>query len=642
MAAAGTLTTHDGASYDNIPPAAEVLMDVVQMGSRYSAEGVTSLEELGYSERFFGVAKFLPSTCNLPCVSAKQSCMLCFTRNVTSGRFKRSPRCMAITVSESAKTNLISAKALSHTSQYGKLKVCEERKSKDFKNDPRTQLLLEFRVNFFNAETSSDAAQAWFTVDDSLTTDDDVVIVTTAFATKHGISVSHSASATATSAIAEDKAVIGRTFFDTGAQMSCIAPHLVLPALCINRAKVNVQVMQGVHEAGTSNEAVQLCFDLFDNQMVPTRYREWFLIWDNPYGIILGDSFCEQFTSWKQLLASWTSAETKAKFQTSTTFTTWNHVREPKPAVDQSSSEAATNVKRARVDTSHLRSKHPVSGVELKHRNAGSRPIVSSRDHLNYVPFDGLRPAGLLKESAKRLDQYEQCRMQEKQVKTMLNALPKDLRCSFDMAEMQNRFAKDQRSMCAQIMHDIVALPQGLMMGTGAGGIVRRASLFEPMVHIRYPSSSEGNVTSEIAAQTAAERYLLHRAAAAEWTWFDDDESHYQELLRQEHTPLAAAIKPTPLTSSQKYTVNWLTKCLTEDGKKHVAVWTSEQDGVVRGLDQRDAAAAAKASAALAASKPLQPPNDLPTVHCFQQGNVIKFKDCVRVPEFNGKLGRLY
>jgi hypothetical protein len=395
-----------------------------------------------------------------------------------------------------------------------------------------------------------------------------------------------------------------------------------------------------VHEAGISNEAVQLCFDLFDNQMVPTRYTEWFLVWDNPYGIILGDSFCEQFTSWKQLLASWTSAETKAKFQTSTTFTTWNHFREPKPASDQNSSTAAIDVKRARTDTSHLSSRHPVSGVELKHRNAGSRPIVSSRDHLNYVPFDGLRPAGILKESAKRLDQYAQCRMKEKHLKTMLHALPKDLRCSFDMAEMQNRFAKDQQSMCAQIMRDIRTYD-----GHRCGGIVRPASLFEPMVTIRCPSSSEGCVKPEIADQTAAERYLLHRAEAAEWNWFDDDESHYQELLKLEHTPLAAAIKSTPLTSSQKYTVNWLiTKCLMiENGKNHVATWTSVQDGVVRDLDQRDAAAAAaKASAALAASKPLQPTTDLPAVHCFQQGNIIKFKDCVHLPEFNGKLDRLY
>jgi hypothetical protein len=640
-AAASTLTTHDGSSYDNVPPAAEVLIDVVQMGSRYSAEGVTSLEDLGYSERFFGVAKFLPSTCSFPTVSWKQPCVLGFTRNVTTGRFKRSPRCMTFRVDDAAEENLISAKALSQTSEYGKLKICDERKPAIIKTDPRTRLLLEFSVNFANADVNTPAKtiQAWFIVDESVTMDEAVVVLSKAFADKHDISAQHSTSEVATGTVFESEAVVGRTFFDSGAQMSCIAPHLVLPELCVNRAKVNVQVMQGVHEAGHSKEAVQLCFDLFDNQMVPTRYTEWFLVWDNPYGVILGDSFCEQFTSWRQLLASWTSEETKKKFAVTTTFTDWTHFREPTPKAHQA--DSANTCKRARPDMSHLRSKHPVTSVELRHRNAGSRPIVAARDHLNYIPFDGLRPAGILRESAKRLDQHVAAKVKEKQLRTMLHALPKDLRCSFDMAEMQNRFARDQRSMCTQIMHDIVGLPQGLMMGTGAGGIVRRASLFEPIVHIRCPSSSEGSVTSEIAAQTAAERYLLHRAAAAEWTWGDDDESHYQELLQQEHVPLAAAIKPTPLTSSQKYTVNWLIKCLTENGKNHVATWTSVQDGVVRDLDQRDAAAA-QASAALAASKTLLPTTDLPTVHCFQQGNIIKFKDCVRLTEFNGKLGRLY
>ena len=60
--------------------------------------------------------------------------------------------------------------------------------------------------------------------------------------------------------------------------------------------------------------------------------------------------------------------------------------------------------------------------------------------------------------------------MKEKRLKGMLHCLPMDDRVSFDMAEMQQHFANDQRSMCLQIMQDIVGLPTGLMIGTGRCG----------------------------------------------------------------------------------------------------------------------------------------------------------------------------
>jgi hypothetical protein len=208
------------------------------------------------------------------------------------------------------------------------------------------------------------------------------------------------------------------------------------------------------------------------------------------------------------------------------------------------------------------------------------------------------------------------------------------------MAEMQNRFAKDQRSMCLQIMHDIVGLPKGLMMGTGAGGIVRRSSLFEPMATI--PLAKDEVVTPEIAAQTDAERYLLRRAEAKEWQWFEDDDHHYEELCKLEHVPLGVRIKPSPLTDSQKYTVNWLIKAANYTGKNQLH-WTAEQDRVVREMDKRAtvAVAATEAAAATSANAP-SPPTPATEQTCYQQGNVIKFRDCVRLPDFNGKLGRLY
>jgi hypothetical protein len=219
--------------------------------------------------------------------------------------------------------------------------------------------------------------------------------------------------------------------------MSCIAPHLVKSELCVNKAAINVKVMQGTHDAGFSNQAVQLCFDLYDNEFVPTRYTEWFLVWENPYGVILGDSFCDHFTSWKQLLASWSSADAISKFAIPKTFTSWT------PFVDRSIAPAfvsdvnANATKRARTDISHMISHHPVTGATLRHRNAGSRPIVQTRDHLNYIPFDGLRPAGLLQESAKRAEKYAECKVKERRLMDMMQSLPKDDRVSFDVAEMQ-------------------------------------------------------------------------------------------------------------------------------------------------------------------------------------------------------------
>ncbi len=629
------LVSHDGNTYSMTPPERSCLIDIINMGNRFS-DVCISLEDIGFSERFFGVAKFnsIVSTSN---VAPKSDVVLFFNRDVDVGRYKRAPRCMCCRIVKTSDANIISAKAMSQSSKYGMLKICDTRHSSNLKSDPRTRVLLEFVVGHDKHKDSSKVCRDWFIIDDAANLCEHSVLVTPSFLSTHGLSNDLQHHDT-TEAIHDSHSVVGRVFFDTGAQMSCIAPHLVLPSLCVNKAAINVKVMQGIHEAGFSKQAVQLCFDLYDNQFEPTRYTEWFLVWDNPYGVILGDSFCDQFTTWKQLLASWSSNDTVSKFNVSKTFTTWT------PFVNESNASSITNPnadeptrKRHCADTSHMISKHPVTGTTLRHRHAGSRPIVQTLDHRNYIPYDGLRPAGLLHESAKRADRYMECKFKEKRLLTMLQTLPKNDRVSFDVAEMQNSFAKEQRSMCLQIMHDIVGLPAGLMMGTGAGGIVRRASLFDPIASV--PLACNEVVTPEIAKQTAAERYLLQRSEAKEWTWSDDDDATYLQLLELEHVPLGTVIKSSPLTESQKYFVNWLIRAIHQSHSNNKSVmWTAEQDKVSRDLELR-AAVIVNVAAVNTTSLPAAAPH---SEALFEPGTVVEFVNCTRLTEFNGKLGRLY
>ncbi len=203
-----------------------------------------------------------------------------------------------------------------------------------------------------------------------------------------------------------------------------------------------------MHEAGKATEAVELCFDLIGASHSTTRHREWFLVWENPYGIILGDGFCDQFTSWKQLLAPWDSASTKETFKTPSSFTQWTKWSATASTDESTAANTQAPVKCGKTNLASLQSRHPVTGAVLGHRIVGSRPIVQSNDHKNYIPFDGLRPAGLLRETARRVEDRGICIAKERRLKAVLNSLPKDDRVAFDMAMMQNRFASDQHSMC--------------------------------------------------------------------------------------------------------------------------------------------------------------------------------------------------
>lgn len=602
-------------------------VDVIQV-SKFTPTGTAAkLEDLGCSNRFFGVAKFIKNKQTTPAPpAAREDTTLLFARDVDVGKYKRSPRRMQVFIDDTSSINLIPSKAISQLSAWGKLKIVEQRKSPQLDADPRSTVQLVFQVCSNRRASPSDAAiSGWFVVDGAIATD--VVVLSKSFADEHNI-IGQPVPRSGPHPSEADDALIGRVFFDTGAQMSCISKSLVVPGLCYNRVAVNAVIMQGSHEAGKATEAVELCFDLFGASHTTTRHREWFLVWENAYGIILGDGFCDQFTSWKQLLAPWDSASTKKAFNTPSSFTSWTK--------SSASTIETTAAKRCKPDLASLQSKHPVTGAVLGHRIVGSRPIVHSNDHQNYIPFDGLRPAGLLRESSRRLEERSICVAKEKRLRAVLNTLPKDDRVAFDMAEMQNNFAKDQRSMCGQILKEIQGLPMGLMMGTGSSGRVRRSTLFEPMVHIS--ASSDVLVTSEIAAQTSAERYLLRRAEAKDWAWFDDDDSAYNMLLLEEHKPLGIPIKPTPCTPSQRYLVNWLASAATNP-KRHV--WSKEQDAVFNKLRATENADSAdKAKADVAALSIAAAANPMPGV--FREGSIVKFVNCVRLPEFNDKLGRLY
>ncbi len=616
------------------PPAEQqAFIDVVQVSAFTPS---VELEELGFSQRFFGVAKFLKCA-NPPSSTARADTSLLFAREVDLGKHKRPPRSMQVHIDDTSSVNLIPAKALSQLSTWGKLRIIERRNSSKLDNDPRSVVQLAFQVaskpNSRRSNASNVTMTGWFVVDGAIASN--VVVLSKSFADANNITGQPVSSSLSDSTDATD-ALVGRVFFDTGAQMSCISQSLVVPGLCYNRVAVNVVIMQGSHEAGKATEAVELCFDLIGTSHEATRHREWFLVWENSYGIILGDGFCDQFTSWKQRLASWDSDSTKQIFNTSTSFTSWTKL----PASAGPTSMPQVNehvfIKRVKPNLAAMQSRHPVTDVVLKHRSVGSRPILQTNDHLNYIPFDGLRPAGILRETSRRLEARSVCAAKERRLKAVLNSLPKDDRVAFDMAEMQNHFARDQQSMCAQILKDIQGLPAGLMMGTGSGGIVRRASLFEPMTHI--PQSKDELVTPEIAAQTSAERYLLHKARRKDWQWFDDDTATYEALLLEQHKPLGISIHSTPLTQSQRYFVNWLSSSATNSCR---STWTSEQNAVFNKLRATENAdAAAKVNADVAAIAMAAAEQSMTGV--FQEGSIVKFVDCVRLPEFNNKLGRLY
>jgi ferredoxin len=137
------LVTHDGQPFLETPPPRSTMIDIVQMGERFlSKADALSLEDIGYSERFFAVAKFHSAASSVINQHSTYKHALHFTRDVTAGRYKRAPRCIHVEVGASHTYNIISPSALSQGSAFGKLKIVEEKKLSDPQTDPRRMVLL--------------------------------------------------------------------------------------------------------------------------------------------------------------------------------------------------------------------------------------------------------------------------------------------------------------------------------------------------------------------------------------------------------------------------------------------------------------------------------------------------------------------
>ena len=112
----------------------------------------------------------------------------------------------------------------------------------------------------------------------------------------------------------------------------------------------------------------------------------------------------------------------------------------------------------------------------------------------------------------------------------LINALPAEHRVAFDIAELQHESSRNYIVMWGLILEEIKGLPEGLKMGCGSAGIVKRAHLFEPFA----PSSSPaGRITPEMAMHTPAMKFLLRKAARHQadktpWNWSSGDEYEYE------------------------------------------------------------------------------------------------------------------
>jgi hypothetical protein len=246
-------------------------------------------------------------------------------------------------------------------------------------------------------------------------------------------------------------------------------------------------------EVARCKKAVQMRFELIDADLNPTIYEEWFLVFNNPYGIVVGEQFCRPFTTWRDTLASWDDEVTQRHFsQQANMITDWMScdqsklsapsIVEPAVAIEQ---VGRVRNQAPKSQSTKFVSKHPVSKWTLNHRNAGTRPIIATSDRENFTRHDDDRLAsGVWNESSRRAFAAQKCIAKEKRLYGLLAALPKEERVACDVAELQDLFAEDQRALCLRIRHEIIGLPLGLMMGCGQSALVKRAHLFEPTVRL--------------------------------------------------------------------------------------------------------------------------------------------------------------
>ncbi len=380
--------THAGESYDQQPPmlcelAEAVSIDLVQVAQE--AEVSSPLSSLGWSQRFFGVAAFLPAS-DLPAADPSyRVCNLSLLREIQSGKYKREPRKSKGIVIPGSSVNVINASTVSLKSEFGRLKqVLGQPPPAKVVSDgrPSVQLSFEFQLADGQYMTVAD----WFVIDADNKLSNDSVHLSADFADSHKVAFetiySQKGLSSTSHVKAEHKKMLGRVLFDPGAQMNCISESLVVPHLCRASKTVNASILQMGVVVAHCTKAVQMRFELIDAELNSEIFEEWFLVFNNPYGIVMGEQFCRPFTTWRETLASWDNEMTQLHFsQQPDVIVDWMtcdtadesppSILEPSVAIEQ-----VGRVRKRGNKSTEFISKHPVSKWTLNHRNTGSRPII--------------------------------------------------------------------------------------------------------------------------------------------------------------------------------------------------------------------------------------------------------------------------
>jgi hypothetical protein len=495
-------STHDGDTLDELP-AFPVHVDVTEVVVESS------------DRRFFGLAAFPTLVSTVPADDRPRLTLL-FSRDIAAGAYKRRPRKFQGCVSSTAHFNAISPEYLKHKSIYGKLKRL------DTPQTPRPEplsspscecALLSFKVELISGAMVSDIVE-WFLLDANIP--DDMVILNSEF-----MQQAHMERAVITPAKLpiNDIAMPSirsaqRVLFDSGAQMSCISPAIAANHVILERTPVNIAIIQLGNVVARCHEKIFMSFELFSASMKPTTYSDWFLVWNNPYGIIIGADICNEIVSWRSVLAEFTPSNVSIiSGNANTQLLTSNPWDQP------TEHSKILAIKR------RFQSRHPVTHRALRNREAGTRPqFAEPNDHSN-VRKSAIVP-GIFTESARREPESLLCRNKEKRLMSIINSIPAEHRVAFDIAELQHECIASQFLMHNQILKEIRGLPEGLKMHGGASAIVKRAHLFEP----HQPSTALYKPTPEIAAHTWAMRFLLQKAIASgadNWSWSADDEYEY-------------------------------------------------------------------------------------------------------------------
>ena len=323
-------------------------------------------------QRFFGIAAFQALTSSVN-VDNRPRLSLHFCRDVTSGPYKRRPRLYTGCVSASAHFNAISLSAVSHLSNYGKLKrldtVATER-PEPLSAPTNKCALLSFRVELHNNLLSPELTE-WFLLDPALP--EDTVMLNSDFLQQpHMESVVLSpAKLPHQGDISQSVRSVHRVLFDSGAQMSCVSADIAANHVILERKSVNVAIVQMGNVIARCHESVLMQFELFDPSLRPKQYTEWFLVWNNPYGIILGADFCNEFISWHSKLAAFTSTNAAAVLGTAASELPTSNPWYPAKAFSKTDNKTVANIKR------QFHSRHPVTHRELRYRDAGKKATIT-------------------------------------------------------------------------------------------------------------------------------------------------------------------------------------------------------------------------------------------------------------------------